>query len=165
MECLSIQWQINLFVLNNPLQTIGIWCCLAGRCAFLIVKNASTPLPHPPTMLSSSPFLMCWWLGCGRAQTCFLSSWQLIALHDKVKMVPKLVSFFSSSVPSVVYENKRPVCPDWRLQWKVEKWHAVAHTFNPPTWEAEAGRALWVRGQPGLESENLPQTIAATQNP
>jgi hypothetical protein len=26
----------------------------------------------------------------------------------------------------------------------------VAHAFNPPTWEAEAGR---VQGQPGLQSE------------
>ena len=24
----------------------------------------------------------------------------------------------------------------------------VVHTFNPSPWEAEAGRALWVQGQP-----------------
>jgi hypothetical protein len=29
----------------------------------------------------------------------------------------------------------------------------VAHTFNPGTWEAEAGRALWVQGHPILQSE------------
>jgi len=29
----------------------------------------------------------------------------------------------------------------------------VAHTFNPTTWEAEAGGFLWVRGQPGLQSK------------
>ena len=27
----------------------------------------------------------------------------------------------------------------------------VAHTFNPSNWEAEAGRSLRVRGQPGLQ--------------
>jgi hypothetical protein len=40
----------------------------------------------------------------------------------------------------------------------------VAHTFNPSTWEAEAGRSLssrpawstkWVPGQPGLHRETL----------
>lgn len=25
----------------------------------------------------------------------------------------------------------------------------VVHTFHPSTWEAEAGRSPWVRGQPG----------------
>ena len=29
----------------------------------------------------------------------------------------------------------------------------VAHTFNPSTQEAEAGGSLWVRGQPGRQSE------------
>jgi hypothetical protein len=29
----------------------------------------------------------------------------------------------------------------------------MAHTFNPSTQEAEAGRSLWVQGQPGLQSE------------
>jgi hypothetical protein len=29
----------------------------------------------------------------------------------------------------------------------------VAHTFNPRTWEAEAGGYLWVWGQPGLYSK------------
>ena len=28
---------------------------------------------------------------------------------------------------------------------------AVVHTFNPSTWEAEAGASLWVWGQPGLQ--------------
>ena len=28
----------------------------------------------------------------------------------------------------------------------------VTHTFNPSTWEAEAG-GFWVRGQPGLQNE------------
>jgi hypothetical protein len=41
---------------------------------------------------------------------------------------------------------------------------AVAHAFNPSTWEAEAGRFLslrpawstkWVLGQPGLHRETL----------
>jgi hypothetical protein len=40
----------------------------------------------------------------------------------------------------------------------------VAHTFNPSTWEAEAGKFLslrpawstkWVPGQPGLHRETL----------
>jgi hypothetical protein len=30
----------------------------------------------------------------------------------------------------------------------------VLHTYNPSTWEAEAGR-LRVQGQPGLHSETL----------
>jgi hypothetical protein len=29
----------------------------------------------------------------------------------------------------------------------------VAHIFNSSTWEEEAGRSLWVQGQPGLWSE------------
>ena len=29
----------------------------------------------------------------------------------------------------------------------------VLHVFNTSTWEAEAGRCVWVQGQPGLESE------------
>ena len=29
----------------------------------------------------------------------------------------------------------------------------MVYTFNPSTWEAEAGRSLWVQGQPGLQSE------------
>jgi hypothetical protein len=29
----------------------------------------------------------------------------------------------------------------------------MAHTFNPSTWEAEAGGSLWVWGQPGLQSK------------
>ena len=29
----------------------------------------------------------------------------------------------------------------------------VTHTFNPSTWEAEAGRSLWVRGQHSLQSK------------
>lgn len=28
----------------------------------------------------------------------------------------------------------------------------VAHFFNPSTWEAEAGKTLWVQGQPDLHS-------------
>ena len=27
----------------------------------------------------------------------------------------------------------------------------VAHTFNPSSWEAEAGKSQWVQGQPGLQ--------------
>jgi hypothetical protein len=29
----------------------------------------------------------------------------------------------------------------------------VAHTFNPSTWEAEAGRFVSSKGQPGLQTE------------
>jgi hypothetical protein len=51
-----------------------------------------------------------------------------------------------------------------------ESWTVVAHTFNPSTWEAEAGRSLrsspawsteWVLGQPGLHRETLSQQSKA----
>jgi hypothetical protein len=29
----------------------------------------------------------------------------------------------------------------------------VVHTFHPSTWEVEAGKYLWVWGQPGLQSK------------
>ena len=29
----------------------------------------------------------------------------------------------------------------------------MVYTFNPSTWEAEAGKFLWVQGQPSLQSE------------
>lgn len=29
----------------------------------------------------------------------------------------------------------------------------VAQAFNPSTWEAEAGRSLWVQDQPGLQNK------------
>jgi hypothetical protein len=29
----------------------------------------------------------------------------------------------------------------------------VTHTFNPKAQEAEAGRSIWVQGQPGLQSD------------
>ena len=38
----------------------------------------------------------------------------------------------------------------WLLGTKI---YVVAHTFNPSIQEAEAGRSLWVRSQPGLQSE------------
>jgi hypothetical protein len=36
-----------------------------------------------------------------------------------------------------------------------KKWgpSIVLHTFNPSTEEAEAGRSLWVQGQPGLQKK------------
>jgi hypothetical protein len=49
---------------------------------------------------------------------------------------------------------------------KVDSQAVVAHTFNPSTWEAEAGGILslrpawsteWVQGQPGLHRETLSQ--------
>ena len=43
----------------------------------------------------------------------------------------------------------------------------VAHTFDPNTWEAEAGGFLWIRGQPGLQSEvqnNQDYTEKLSQN-
>jgi hypothetical protein len=32
-------------------------------------------------------------------------------------------------------------------------WAMMVHTFNPRTWEAEAGESLGVQDQPGLPSE------------
>ena len=29
----------------------------------------------------------------------------------------------------------------------------MLHTFSPKTWEVEAGRSLWVQGQPALQTE------------
>jgi hypothetical protein len=45
----------------------------------------------------------------------------------------------------------------------------VAHTFNPSTWEAEAGgflssRPAWVPGQPGLHRETLSRKNPKKQN-
>lgn len=34
---------------------------------------------------------------------------------------------------------------------------AVAHGFNPRTWNAEAGRSLWVPGEPRVHSDTLSQ--------
>ena len=43
-------------------------------------------------------------------------------------------------------------------------WVVVAHTFNPSTWEAEAGGFLWGQGQPGLQSkfQDSPQSYRET---
>jgi hypothetical protein len=35
----------------------------------------------------------------------------------------------------------------------MDYWAVVAQTFNPSTWEAEAGRSLWMWSQPGLQSK------------
>jgi hypothetical protein len=32
----------------------------------------------------------------------------------------------------------------------------MVHTFNPNTWEVEAGNSLWIQGQPGLLDEKHP---------
>ena len=39
----------------------------------------------------------------------------------------------------------------------------VVHAFNPSTQEAEAGGALWVRGQPGLQELVPGQGLKATE--
>ena len=41
----------------------------------------------------------------------------------------------------------------------------VAHTFNPSTWEAETGRSLWVRSQPGLQELIPGQAPKLLRNP
>ena len=33
----------------------------------------------------------------------------------------------------------------------------MVHTFNPSTWHTEAGKSLWIPGQPELHSETLSQ--------
>jgi hypothetical protein len=54
----------------------------------------------------------------------------------------------------------------WGQESDAKSRAVVAHTFNPSTWEAEAGRSLssrpawsteWVSGQPGLHRETLSQ--------
>ena len=40
----------------------------------------------------------------------------------------------------------------------------MEHAFNPSTQEAEAGRSLWVPGQPGLQSE-LQDSQGYTEKP
>ena len=39
------------------------------------------------------------------------------------------------------------------------------HTFNPSTWEADAGGAQGVRGQPGLQSEFQDSQDCYTEKP
>ena len=41
---------------------------------------------------------------------------------------------------------------NYEIQSEHKSW-AVPQAFNPSTWEAEAGRSLWVWGLPGLQSE------------
>ena len=41
----------------------------------------------------------------------------------------------------------------------------VAHTFNPSSWEAEAGGSLSVRGQSGLQSEFKDSQCYYTEKP
>jgi hypothetical protein len=36
---------------------------------------------------------------------------------------------------------------------EIKTWTVVAHAVDPSTWEAEAGKSLWVRGQPDLQKE------------
>jgi hypothetical protein len=43
---------------------------------------------------------------------------------------------------------------------KLQSWEVIVHTFNPNTWEAEAGASLRVRDQPHLQSS---RTARATQ--
>ena len=44
--------------------------------------------------------------------------------------------------------------PPWRwIKNKADRWAVVARAFNPSTREAETGGALWVRGQPGLQTK------------
>ena len=40
----------------------------------------------------------------------------------------------------------------------------MQHAFSPSTQEAEAGGALWVQGQPGLQSE-FQDSLAYTEKP
>ena len=49
------------------------------------------------------------------------------------------------------------VCRNWQT--------LVAHGFNPSTWEAEAGRSLWVPGQPDLQSKCQDRLQSYTEKP
>ena len=42
------------------------------------------------------------------------------------------------------------------LRNKMTSQAVVTHTFNPSTWEAEAGRSLWVGGQSGWTTAKIP---------
>ena len=86
-------------------------------------------------------------------------------------------SVFAWRAQSSGSRNWKPgvVVPSWNLStWTVEVeasevqgcWAVVAHTFNPRTWKAEAGRFLslrpawsieWAPGQPGLHRETPSQ--------
>jgi hypothetical protein len=37
----------------------------------------------------------------------------------------------------------------------------VVHTLNLSTWEAEAGKSLWIPSKPGLDSESQPGKLRA----
>jgi hypothetical protein len=41
----------------------------------------------------------------------------------------------------------------------------MTHTFNPSTWEAEADWSMWVRDQPGLQSQFQDSQDCYTEKP
>jgi hypothetical protein len=41
----------------------------------------------------------------------------------------------------------------------------LTHALNPSAWEAEAGRSLWVQGQPGLQIKFQDNQYCYTEKP
>jgi hypothetical protein len=111
---------------------------------------------------------------------------QVLTLVHEVLLPPRLSPkwgyYLCSSLPNwITSEEKKCLCQAWWSQvrilfvlfitkldyfWRKEMslLGVVEHTFNPSTWEAEAGRFLssrpawsteWVLGQPGLHRETL----------
>jgi hypothetical protein len=81
-----------------------------------------------------------------------------------VAMEDKLNLFLLASISNESREK-------WEIQDMPPRPSMVSHTFNPSTQEAEAGRSLWVWGQPGVlysevqdSQETLPQQNKAKQN-
>jgi hypothetical protein len=69
-------------------------------------------------------------------------------------------------LPRLCYGTYVPAYTDTLKQ--SQSWAVMVHTFNPSTWEAEAGGSLssrpawsteWAPGQPGLHRETLSQKI------
>jgi hypothetical protein len=134
-------------------------CSICSSCD----DEGSTFAPSaPPVMMKGAPLLqllLLWWWRehlCSSCSSCDALPHQTLETMEWSDRghEPKY-NFPLSAFPQTLCQNGRKA----RSRWAV-----VAHTFNPSTWEAEAGEFLswrpawstgWVPGQPGLHRETL----------